>query len=960
VSPVPANDNRVAKLSGRAERVGGPAAYDAFMSYSHALDGTLAPTFQRELERFAKPWYRTRSLRVFRDDVSLGAHPGLWTSIEQALTRSDWFLLMASPEAARSPWVDREVRWWLANRSPQNLLIALTGGELTWAEQGSDAGGPAATSLPPALRGALREEPRWVDLRWLREATNVDRSNPRLRDCAADIAAAIRRTPKDLLVGEHIRQHRRAMLLARGAVSALAVLLVTAVVAAAVAVGQRDKAQDRARVATARQLAALAVSNLGSHLDLAQLYAVAAYRMEDDPLTRSALFQAVTASRHLVRVLPVGAQAGAVAGAGTARVAVAGTGDGRLIRWDLARNAVSQVRAGSTKIIWIATDGTGGRTVASNGSTLFIWNGADSVPPTALPVPQPLPPEDLPQQYRYLAISPSGRTVAAIRQGGGNDARLLLLDGATGRVLRARKAEPTWSAVGLPDDRTLTAADGIGDWSRLSVATLRVTAGGGQPATPGDAYYCCGFSADARYSVWAKYNIVNLLANQPGPPAAQALTTTVPLRYPDRSTVSADGTEMAVAGGGALYVTPTSPDSENPPEQLTGTGNVDSVAFVGGNRQLVSSTGSTLMFWDLRQPSRITTGRAVDATDTPNAGDQPLLGISPDGRHLALSGADTYRPVGGSGNLVVADVGESARGQLVTAPFADAVPVWSADGGRLLLVGSNGDVGYGAVWWSGGVFTGAWRTPNANEPVAARLSPDGRRVVVVSDHGDIQVRRMSDGAVLTSAGGGQQPAGPGSFGTRNYAAVSADTATVYLVGADRAVHVVDPATGRQHALPGPAAVSVAAAEDRLLVTRADNSLQVWDRTGARLLRTVPADAGYTPVLAAVPGSRLVARLSDLGTVSVWNIDTGALLGSFTLPRPARSTGQPAWYATTLAAGPDGHELVSASADGSIIRWQLDPAAWVRSACATAGRDLSEQEWRAQVNGAPPADPTCPR
>jgi hypothetical protein len=34
----------------------GATRYDTFISYSHALDGTLTPALQRGLERFAKPW----------------------------------------------------------------------------------------------------------------------------------------------------------------------------------------------------------------------------------------------------------------------------------------------------------------------------------------------------------------------------------------------------------------------------------------------------------------------------------------------------------------------------------------------------------------------------------------------------------------------------------------------------------------------------------------------------------------------------------------------------------------------------------------------------------------------------------------------------------------------------------------------------------------------------------------
>ena len=86
-------------------------SYDAFISYSHSLDGKLAPALQSALQRFAKPWYRLRSCRVFRDQTQLTASPALWQSLEQALSASRYFVLLASPEAARSPWVNREIEF---------------------------------------------------------------------------------------------------------------------------------------------------------------------------------------------------------------------------------------------------------------------------------------------------------------------------------------------------------------------------------------------------------------------------------------------------------------------------------------------------------------------------------------------------------------------------------------------------------------------------------------------------------------------------------------------------------------------------------------------------------------------------------------------------------------------------------------------------------------------------------
>lgn len=126
-------------------------SYDAFVSYSHAADGQLAPALQAGLQSLGKPWYRRRVLRIFRDKTSLSASPELWPSIEQALRASRYFVLLASPEAARSRWVGQEVQWWLEHRSPTTMLIVLTGGELDWDGARGRFDPAGTTALPPAV-----------------------------------------------------------------------------------------------------------------------------------------------------------------------------------------------------------------------------------------------------------------------------------------------------------------------------------------------------------------------------------------------------------------------------------------------------------------------------------------------------------------------------------------------------------------------------------------------------------------------------------------------------------------------------------------------------------------------------------------------------------------------------------------------------------------------------------------
>jgi MTH538 TIR-like domain (DUF1863) len=275
----------------------GSSGYDAFISYSHALDGALAPALQTGLERFAKPWYRPRVLRIFRDTTNLAANSGLWTSIEKTLDASDWLVLMASPDAARSPWVDREVEWWRANKSPERLLVVLTEGEFAW-DKGAGHPDGASAVLPPALRGAFVEEPRWVDLRWLRDVDQVDQSNPRLQECVADVAAAIRGVPKDMLMGEHIRQHRRTRQLVWGAVIVLAVLLVAALVAAVVAVSQRNRAVAAQHTAIARGMVAQADQIRDRDPRGALQFGIAANQLDPGPQTQASLQQTLTSTTH--------------------------------------------------------------------------------------------------------------------------------------------------------------------------------------------------------------------------------------------------------------------------------------------------------------------------------------------------------------------------------------------------------------------------------------------------------------------------------------------------------------------------------------------------------------------------------------------------------------------------------------------------------------------------------------
>ena len=259
--------------------------YDAFISYSQSADGRMAPAVQRGLQQLARPWHRRRALWIFRDDTGLAVSAALWPSIQAALDESAYFILLASPAAARSPWVNKEIAHWRSTKDPQRILTVLTEGDWRWDEAEGNLGETSA--VPPALRGAFVQEPRHLDLRWARSESDLNLRNARFRLAIADLAAPLHGRPKEDLESEDIRQYRRFSRIRAAAVAGLAVLALLAStlgVAAFLNAGRAEREADRAvreaRVAVSRQLAADAKNLSGTDLDLALLLSAEAYRTE--------------------------------------------------------------------------------------------------------------------------------------------------------------------------------------------------------------------------------------------------------------------------------------------------------------------------------------------------------------------------------------------------------------------------------------------------------------------------------------------------------------------------------------------------------------------------------------------------------------------------------------------------------------------------------------------------------
>lgn len=148
-----------------------PYKYWAFISYSHQ-DSTAAAWLHQALESYLVPRRlvgRTtplgaiprRLFPVFRDRDELSSSAELGEAINEALRRSRYQIVICSPRAAASRWVNEEIRYFKSLGREDRVLALIIDGD----PGAGAAGTPERECFPPALRhrvdadGAISSRP---------------------------------------------------------------------------------------------------------------------------------------------------------------------------------------------------------------------------------------------------------------------------------------------------------------------------------------------------------------------------------------------------------------------------------------------------------------------------------------------------------------------------------------------------------------------------------------------------------------------------------------------------------------------------------------------------------------------------------------------------------------------------------------------------------------------------------
>jgi WD40 repeat protein len=891
--------DRPSRVSAAARGAHATEVFDAFISYSQKADRRLADSLQRALQRFAKPWYRRRALRVFRDDANLAAAPELWDSIERSLEGSRHLILLASREGAASPWVAREVEWWRHHKPTDRLLVALTDGEPRW--EGPDA------ALPGALAGAF-EEPRHVDLRWARDEEQLSSGDPRFLDAVADLAAALHGRPKDDLIGEDVREHRRVVWLARTAVALLALLAALATAGALVALDQRNtareqraRATEQAELATSRQLVAEATLRARREPDLALLLALAAADLRASPETHRALVtqasrwelaeRIFTARREHVRgTSPV---VNALSWAGPDRLAAAGKaglqvrklrrGAAPIREVDVPLQAVAYAAGGR----WAAVGARGvylldlrgqGRQIPVNshvavsglalgprGNPLVAWTNRGIV---VWRIERGDPRAVARLRGDAFALSPDGRTLALGRSG-----HVDLWD-VRRRRLRARLPTGTGAFVdlALSEDALLAVSeDGrLAFWDTREERRLSSVRAHGPLAFNPDGSVLASTDGDSRVVLWKGLER-QVLDGHAAPITALAYAPG------GRRLASAD------EGGRAVVWKPRRSELTTP-GVWKALGTLDD-----GRPYAIDEDDSTLGVWHAE------TGRALGAVKLRDI-DPDVAALSPNGHRLAFSAGPRtfvgdpseaggeYRLLRGTGSDVMA-LAFAPRGGRLAGAFEDGrVRMWDPDRGSVTTTVKAHRIG---LW-------------------TLRFSPDGRRLGVAGGAGHLSLWRVGSRLKRQAT-------------LRGHANIV--TSLAFTQGGRRLASGTD-----------------------------DGDVRVWDLGREEELQTLRGSDSFVNALAFSPDGRLLASGGDEDAVRLWDPRAGVSLGIFRLDN----------FVTHLDFAPGAPARLRFTAfGGRLSSIELDPAALRRRLCALPDRTLTRREWRAFMPGRP-YRPPCKR
>src|ERR1039458_7121094 len=175
-------------------------SYELFISYRHSENSrSHAESLERALKRYAKPLWKP-PMRIFRDERVIRPGDDLPREIRRGLEASRFLIYLASPEAARSSWVEDELRIWcdLLHRKDR-LIIAHIDGHIEIDQQSKAILWDRTDALPRCMRTQILSIPYYSNFQWAKTDKQRDINNVEYKREINGLVARLRDvTPGDM------------------------------------------------------------------------------------------------------------------------------------------------------------------------------------------------------------------------------------------------------------------------------------------------------------------------------------------------------------------------------------------------------------------------------------------------------------------------------------------------------------------------------------------------------------------------------------------------------------------------------------------------------------------------------------------------------------------------------------------------------------------------------------------